>query len=227
MNEAKILNAGFVKLIEYMGNDKTIADSARVSFDNFESERDSEKDKKLIKYLMEHRHTSPFEQVEFRFWIKAPKFIASQWMRHRTANINEVSARYTKIKDEFYIPLKEDIMFQSKTNKQGRDTNARVDDSTKEEVLAIFKKSYESSYKEYERLLQLGIARELARSIIPQGFYTEWIWKIDLHNLMHFLSLRMDRHAQKEIRDYAVAIYNLIKTVVPVTCELFKAREGL
>jgi thymidylate synthase (FAD) len=168
---------------------------------------------------MRHRHTTPLEMVEFKFHVAMPIFVARQWIRHRTASVNEYSARYSVVPDRFYTPTVENIRQQSATNRQGGAEPVEV--GTAEEFLAYLERAH-AGYAEYERLLEKGVARELARIGLPQSAYTQWYWKCDLHNTLNFLSLRMDEHAQQEIRDYAHAMFALIKPIVPLTCEAFE-----
>lgn len=213
------LDHGFIRLVDHMGGDDAIVQSARVSYGR--GTKKVSQDRGLIRYLMRHRHTTPFEMVEFKFHAKMPIFVARQWVRHRTANINEYSLRYSEARDEFYIPKKEDIHFQSKLNKQGREME-KVPDELKEKVIKYFKEISEKSFALYSELSEDGIAKELARSILPVNLYTEWYWKNDLHNIFHFLSLRMDDHAQYEIRVYANAMASIVKKIVPIAYEAFE-----
>ncbi len=217
--QIECLNGGFVRLVDYMGNDASIVQAARVSYGA--GTKQVRQDRALIRYLMRHWHTSPFEMVEFKFHVKLPIFVARQWIRHRTANVNEYSGRYSILREEFYVPEPEQVRFQSPTNKQGR-----ADQSLPaEEVAAILDEIVEQQkelYQSYQRLLEKGVARELARINLPVSLYTEWYWKIDLHNLFHFLQLRMDVHAQYEIRVYANAIAEIIKPIVPMAWEAFE-----
>jgi len=216
--EFKVLDRGFVRLVDYMGNDDAIVQAARVSY-GAGTKKVSE-DRGLIRYLMRHRHTTPLEMVEFKFHVKLPIFVARQWIRHRTANVNEYSGRYSLMKEEFYIPPKEEIRFQSTVNKQGRD-ETEVPDELKERFVEFLRTTQAESYAEYAALVEAGLARELARIGLPLSMYTEWYWKIDLHNLFHFLNLRMDPHAQQEIRDYAIIMADMVKTVCPMAYEAF------
>jgi thymidylate synthase (FAD) len=168
---------------------------------------------------MRHRHSTPFEMVEFKFHIAMPIFIARQWIRHRTANVNEYSARYSIMPDRFYRPDIENVRKQSKSNRQGGE--GPIDAGTAEEFLKLLEGA-EANYAKYLDLTERGVARELARAVLPVSVYTEWYWKCDLHNIFHFLSLRMDPHAQIEIQDYAKAMYELIKPIVPVAGEAFE-----
>jgi thymidylate synthase (FAD) len=168
---------------------------------------------------MRHRHTTPLEMVEFKFHVAMPIFIARQWIRHRTANVNEYSARYSIVQDRFYRPSADNVRRQSVTNRQGGEEP--IDAATAEEFLGYLDRT-EAHYREYQSLLETGVTRELARIGLPQSVYTEWYWKCDLHNIFHFLSLRMDAHAQQEIRDYATAMYELLKPIVPMAREAFE-----
>jgi thymidylate synthase (FAD) len=217
--EFKCLNAGFVRLVDYMGGDESIVQAARVSYGK--GTKTVNEDRGLIRYLMRHLHTTPFEMVELKFHIKLPIFVARQWIRHRTANVNEYSGRYSVMKDEFYVPEHQAIHFQSLRNKQGR-REEDVPLELRQKVLDILSSSQQQLYKEYEQLLEDDIARELARINLPLSLYTEWYWKIDLHNLFHFLKLRMDDHAQYEIRVYADALAEITKAVVPMAWEAFE-----
>lgn len=217
--EIPCLDHGFVRLIDVMGDDAAIVQAARVSYGK--GTKSVTEDRGLIRYLMRHKHTSPFEMVEFKFHVKLPIFIARQWIRHRTANVNEYSGRYSEMKDEFYLPEKSQLRTQSVVNKQGRSDEKLEDDS----VQIIYDKlsnSFEESYSEYKEFLELGLAREIARINLPLSNYTEWYWKIDLHNLFHFLRLRIDKHAQYEIQVYGNAIAEIVKKAVPLAWEAFE-----
>jgi thymidylate synthase (FAD) len=170
---------------------------------------------------MRNRHTSPLEMVEFKFHVKLPIFVARQWIRHRTANVNEYSGRYSVMKEEFYIPTDEDIRFQAKDNKQGR-SDDQVPDDIKRKLVDTLNASQKQAYKQYSEFVDDGLAREIARINLPLSLYTEWYWKIDLHNLFHFLRLRLDKHAQKEIRDYAEIMASMVQTVCPIAYEAFE-----
>ena len=217
MNRIACLDKGFVRLVDSMGGDDAIVQAARVSYGQGTSK--VSQDRGLIRYLMRHRHTTPFEMVEFKFHCKMPIFVARQWVRHRTANINEYSLRYSEARDEFYIPDSKNIQFQSALNKQGR--SGIVPENLKNKVLKYFKDISERSFEMYQELNKAGIARELARSILPVNIYTEWYWKNDLHNLLHFIGLRSDSHAQYEIRVYADIMLDTLKKWVPITYEAF------
>lgn len=212
------LDHGFVRLVDYMGSDEAIVQAARVSYGK--GTKKVRQDRGLIRYLLRHQHTSPFEMVEFKFHCKMPIFVARQWIRHRTANVNEYSLRYSKAVGDFYLPERENIRFQSKLNRQGR-AEEDVPDDLKQRVLDILDSNSKRTWKDYIDLEGQDIARELARINLPLNIYTEWYWKIDLNNLMHFLKLRLDTHAQFEIRIYAEAIAKIIKDIVPMTWEAF------
>jgi len=218
MNKIACLDKGFVRLVDSMGGDDAIVQAARVSYGQGTSK--VSQDRGLIRYLMRHRHTTPFEMVEFKFHCKMPIFVARQWVRHRTANINEYSLRYSEARDEFYIPDSKNIQFQSALNKQGR--SGVVPENLKNKVLKYFKDISERSFEMYQELNEAGIARELARSILPVNIYTEWYWKNDLHNLLHFIGLRSDSHAQYEIRVYSDAMAKFVKEVAPHAWEAYE-----
>jgi thymidylate synthase (FAD) len=221
-----VLDHGFVRIIDYMGDDSAIVQAARVSYGK--GTKKITEDAGLIKYLMRHRHSTPFEMCEIKFHIKLPIFVARQWIRHRTANVNEYSARYSILDKEFYLPSPEHLAAQSSQNRQGRDdiiTGAQA-----QHILGMLKEDSLRCYDNYEYMLneneadptRLGLARELARMNLPVNFYTQWYWKIDLHNLMHFLSLRADSHAQYEIRAYADVMVNMLKAWMPIAYEAFE-----
>lgn len=210
---------GFVRLVDVMGDDSSIVQAARVSYGA--GTKKVHEDRGLIRYLIRHQHWTPVEMVEFKFHVKIPVFVARQWIRHRTANVNEVSARYTEMKDEMYLPPLQHISAQSKDNKQGRELQSFPEDVAND-IQAIINESNERQYDVYQKLLELGVARELARTVLPVGHYTEWYWKIDLRNLMNFLALRLDPHAQWEIRVYAEAMAEIVKQVVPIAWEAFE-----
>lgn len=214
-----VLDKGFVRLVDYLGSDARIVQSARVSYG--EGTKTFREDKGLIDYLLRNQHTSPFEQVSLTFHCKMPIFVARQWVRHRTAKLNEISGRYSVMKDEFYVPSDEAIAFQSTDNKQGR-SNEEVPAEVKAKVRELLEKGQRQSFVEYEALLEEGVARELARINLPLSLYTEWYWTMDLHNLFHFLALRLDAHAQLEIRKYAEAILEITRAVAPVAVESFE-----
>lgn len=225
-----ILDHGFIRVIDYMGNDASIVQAARVSYGS--GTKKISQDRGLIAYLMRHRHSTPFEMCEIKFHIKLPIFIARQWIRHRTANVNEYSARYSILGKDFYLPKKEHLAMQSKSNKQGRENALK--DADAERVLAVLKQDATQCYNHYQDMLnedsegniidesKPNLARELARMNLTLNYYTEWYWKVDLHNLMHFLSLRADDHAQYEIKVYAKAMLDILKKWVPLTYEAFE-----
>ena len=214
----KCLDKGFVRLVDSMGGDDAIVQSARVSYGKGTSK--VSQDRGLIRYLMRHRHTTPFEMVEFKFHCKMPIFVARQWVRHRTANINEYSLRYSEARDEFYLPESDNIEFQSSINKQGR--MGKVDEELKKKVQSYFKEISDRSFEIYCELNEAGVARELARAILPVNLYTEWYWKNDLHNLLHFIGLRSDGHAQYEIRVFSDAMASFVKKVAPFAWEAYQ-----
>ena len=226
----EVLDHGFIRVIDYMGDDTSIVQSARVSYGK--GTKQISNDKGLIKYLMRHRHSTPFEMCEIKFHIKLPIFIARQWIRHRTANVNEYSARYSILDKEFYIPSPENLAAQSATNNQGRGDALTTEEASN--VIDILRRDAEQTYSNYETLLnenssgetiddnKAGIARELARMNLTLNTYTQWYWKIDLNNLLHFLALRADGHAQYEIRVYADAMLDIVRKRVPLTYAAFE-----
>ena len=214
----KCLDKGFVRLVDSMGGDNAIVQAARVSYGKGTSK--VSQDRGLIRYLMRHRHTTPFEMVEFKYHCKMPIFVARQWVRHRTANINEYSLRYSEARDEFYYPDPENIQFQSALNKQGR--LGEVSDDLKKKVAKYFKEISDRSFEIYSELNNAGVARELARAVLPVNLYTEWYWKNDLHNLLHFIGLRSDSHAQYEIRVFSDAMATSVKKVAPFAWEAYQ-----
>ncbi|TAF14181.1 MAG: FAD-dependent thymidylate synthase, partial [Alphaproteobacteria bacterium] len=203
-----VLDHGFVRVVDYMGNDAAIVQAARVSYGK--GTKKMREDEGLIRYLLRHRHTTPFEMCEVKFHIKLPIFIARQWIRHRTANVNEYSGRYSVMDKDFYLPAREHLAAQSASNRQGR--GDILEGLEADHALELLRSDSERAYAHYEELLnsreggeiihpdKQGLARELARMNLPVNYYTQWYWKIDLHNLMHFLALRVDSHAQYEIR---------------------------
>lgn len=225
-----VLDHGFVRVVDYMGDDNAVVQSARVSYGR--GTKKVNEDAGLIRYLMRHRHTTPFEMCEIKFHIKLPIFIARQWIRHRTANVNEYSARYSVLGKEFYIPSHDQLAPQSKANHQGRSDHSLTPEESSR-VLEILKGDAEQCYNHYTEMLnedsegnildenRSGLARELARMNLTLNYYTEWYWKIDLHNILHFLSLRADNHAQYEIRAYADVMLDIIKRWVPITYDAF------
>ena len=224
-----VLDHGFVRVVDYMGDDTSIVQSARVSYGK--GTKKVSTDSGLIKYLMRHRHSTPFEMCEIKYHIKLPIFIARQWIRHRTANVNEYSARYSIMDKEFYVPERQNLAAQSTNNRQGRGDliNGKQADS----ILKILKEDAERNYQHYEEMLnekydgsiiddsKKGLARELARMNLTLNSYTQWYWKTDLLNLLNFLALRADSHAQFEIREYASTMLNTVKKWVPITYDAF------
>ncbi len=213
-----VLSHGFVALVDYMGDDAAIVQAARVSYGKgTKSVRD---DRGLIRYLMRHHHTTPFEMVEYKFLVRLPIYIARQWIRHRTSSTNEYSGRYSIVPDEFEVPEPDEVRHQSGRNRQGRG------DPLPPEVVERFRSDLESvatqAYVAYSRALDAGVARETARLLLPVAYYTQWYWKVNLHNLFHFLSLRLDAHAQEEIRLYAAEVAKLARVVCPVAFEAFE-----
>ncbi|MFP3040841.1 FAD-dependent thymidylate synthase [Treponema primitia] len=217
--EYPVLDKGFIRLVDYLGGDERVVQSARVSYG--EGTKSYREDAGLIDYLLRHRHTSPFEQIALTFHIKMPIFVARQWIRHRTAKLNEISGRYSVMKDDFYVPAPTDVALQSTDNKQGRSEEA-LDAGAVEKVRSSLSEGQKHAYGEYTALIDQGIARELARINLPLSLYTELYWQIDLHNLFHFLELRLDVHAQKEIRLYAEVLLEITKKVAPRCCESFE-----
>jgi len=225
-----VLDHGFVRVIDYMGDDAAVVQAARVSYGR--GTKKVSEDKALIFYLLRHRHTTPFEMCEIKYHVKLPIFIARQWIRHRTANVNEYSARYSILENEFYLPAPEHLAAQSSTNRQGRGDTLTGDEAKR--VLDLLREDSERAYRGYVELLnedeegrvidprRSGLARELARMNLSLNFYTQWYWKTDLHNLLHFLDLRADAHAQYEIRAYAEAMIGTVDRWVPVTAEAFR-----
>lgn len=216
--EFPVLDHGFVRLVDYLGGDQRIVQSARVSYGA--GTKTYRQDKGLINYLLRNEHTSPFEQVVLTFHTKMPVFVARQWVRHRTARLNEISGRYSVMKDEFYLPDGNAIAPQSEDNKQGRSTDA-FEPEAQRAIKDALAQQQTAAYDGYQRLLDYDLARELARINLPLSTYTEWYWQIDLHNLFHFLRLRMDSHAQYEIRVYAEQIFEIAKRVCPIAVEAF------
>jgi thymidylate synthase (FAD) len=222
--EIKVHDHGLVALVDVMPRlvprgktaDSAIVQAARVSYG--EGTKQVNEDRGLIRYLSRHRHTTPFEMVQFKFHHVMPIFVARQWIRHRTASVNEYSARYSIVRDRFYHPTLDNVRKQSSSNRQGGAET--IDSATAGEFLQWLDE-VEKSYARYQSFLDKGVTRELARIALPVNVYTEWYWLIDLHNLIHFLALRMDPHAQKEIRDYATAMFQLIRPIVPIAAEAF------
>ncbi|GAB5470224.1 MAG: FAD-dependent thymidylate synthase [Rhodospirillales bacterium] len=222
-----VLDHGFVRVIDYMGDDAAVVQAARVSYGR--GTKRVQEDRGLIRYLLRHRHTSPFEMCEIKLHVKLPIFVARQWIRHRTANVNEYSARYSILDREFYLPDGEQLAVQSSSNRQGRGDRLSADEATA--VQARLAAGTSRAYADYQWLLGAeeseepegpGLARELARMVLPISAYTQWYWKVDLHNLLSFLSLRADPHAQYEIRVYADLLMDLVRRWVPLTAEAFE-----
>ena len=223
------LDHGFVRVVDYMGDDAAVVQAARVSYGR--GTKKVSEDRGLINYLMRHRHTTPFEMCEIKYHVKLPIFVARQWIRHRTANVNEYSGRYSILDNEFYVPRPEHLAAQSKANRQGRDSVLAGKEA--ERVFDILRKDAELVYEHYLEMLnegedgapldpeRSGLARELARMNLSLGFYTQWYWKTNLHNLMHFLSLRADAHAQYEIRVYADLMLDTLKRWCPISHDAF------
>jgi thymidylate synthase (FAD) len=224
-----VLDRGFVRVVDYMGDDGAVVQAARVSYGR--GTRRVSEDRGLIQYLMRHRHSTPFEMCEIKLHVKLPIFVARQWIRHRTANINEYSARYSILDNEFYLPAPEHLAAQSAANRQGRGDVLGPNQAA--QVLRLLREDAARAYEHYLQMLneeedgapldpeRQGLARELARMNLTLNFYTQWYWKIDLHNLMHFLSLRADAHAQYEIRAYAEAMLGILQRWVPLTHQSF------
>jgi len=218
--EIKVLNHGIVKLIDSMGSDLSVVRSARVSYDaEWRSGEDEGKDAKLIDYLVRNRHTSPLESCVFTFEVKAPIFVFRQWQRHRTWSFNEISARYAQLPEEFYVPELSQITTQSSDNKQMRTNKEHPESAYIQDVIA---NQCANAFYEYEELIRRGCPRELARSVLPVGTYSHMFATIDLHNLAHFLRLRLHEHSQYEIRVYAQAMLELVEPIVPVTVAALK-----
>ncbi|MGV6847028.1 MAG: FAD-dependent thymidylate synthase [Marinibacterium sp.] len=217
-----VLDHGFVRVIDYMGDDAAICQAARVSYGR--GTKSVQNDEGLIRYLMRHWHSTPFEMCEIKLHVKLPVFVARQWIRHRTANVNEYSARYSILDREFYIPAPDHLAAQSEVNNQGR--GAMLEGAEAARVLDILKADSARAYDNYEAMIrqegQQGLARELARMNLPANIYTQWYWKVDLHNLFHFLRLRADAHAQYEIRVYAEEICRLVADWVPFAYRAFE-----
>jgi thymidylate synthase (FAD) len=218
--EIKLLNHGHVRLVDHMGSDLSIVRNARVSYDaEWRTGEDEGKDAKLLDYLVKNRHTSPFEAVSFTFDVKAPIFVFRQWHRHRTWSFNEVSARYSELPEEFYVPELDQVTTQSASNKQMRTDEQHP---MAAQFAMVIEASSDLAFKNYKVLLAEGCPRELARSILPVGTYSHMFATVDLHNLMHFLKLRLHAHSQYEIRVYAEAMLQLVEPLVPVTVAAFR-----
>lgn len=221
----KVHDLGEVVLLDVMGSDQAIGDAARVSY-HPASNKQKNSLEGLIRYLMRHKHTSPFEMVEFKFYLKMPIFVARQWIRHRTANLNEMSGRYSIMPDEFYVPHLDEIGYQSDSNKQG--TGDVMPESVAASILGLLKSNGEEAFRDYHSMVDdvadggLGLSKEMARIDLPLSTYTEMIWKIDLHNLLHFLTLRTDSHAQKQIRDYADVLEDFVAATCPMAWQAWR-----
>ena len=232
--EIRVDEHGFIALVDAMPRlvpegqtaDCAIVQAARVSYG--QGTKKVSEDEGLIRYLLRHRHTTPFEMIEFKFHMAMPVFVARQWIRHRTANVNEYSARYSIVPDRFYRPPLDEVRKQSSSNRQGGeepfDLNDPVEAKTAQDYLDYLD-HIEGQYAQYTSLMERGVSRELARAGLPVSAYTEWYWKCDLHNILRFLSLRMDAHAQKEIRDFADAMFALLEPIVPITMRAFRDYE--
>lgn len=217
----EVLDHGFLRVVDYMGDDGAVVQAARVSYGR--GTRKTSEDAGLIRYLMRHRHSTPFEMCEIKFHVKLPVFVARQWIRHRMASVNEYSARYSILDREFYLPNMEQVAAQSSSNRQGR--SDALDADKAHDVLNILRNDASRCYDHYEELLdedRYGLARELARMNLTLNTYTQWYWKIDLHNFMHFLALRADPHAQYEIRVYAEKMLDILRAWVPQTAAAFE-----
>lgn len=232
--EAKVHEHGFLALVDVMPRlvpqgqtaDSAIVQAARVSYGA--GTKQVNEDRGLIRYLLRHRHTTPFEMVELKFHVAMPIFVARQWIRHRTANVNEYSARYSILPDRFYVPSLDAVRKQSGSNRQGGEELFKTDDAQEAKTAQQFLdylKAVEEFYPRYLGLTERGVSRELARIALPVNMYTEWYWKCDLHNTLRFLGLRIDAHAQAEIRDYATAMLALLQEVVPITVEAWRDYE--
>ncbi len=228
--EYPVLDHGYVRVVDYMGDDTAVVQAARVSYGA--GTRPIRENRGLIRYLMRHRHTTPFEMCSIKFHVKLPIFVARQWIRHRTASVNEYSARYSILDREFYLPEPDELAAQSRSNGQGREE--RVPAAAAREIRGLLEEDARHAYRRYEWLLNLptegspadparpSLAREIARINLPLSTYTQWYWKTDLHNLLHFLQLRSDAHAQSEIRAYAEAMLGIVQRWVPLVAEAFE-----
>jgi thymidylate synthase (FAD) len=217
--EFPVLDKGFVRLVDYLGGDARIVQAARVSYGA--GTKSFREDSALIDNLLRQEHTSPFEQVILTYHVKLPIFVARQWIRHRTARVNEISGRYSIMKDDFYVPAAGAIAKQSTDNKQGRAPDSLPEDEARS-YIARMEEGQRTAYEEYSGLIEAGLARELARIDLPLSLYTEWYWQIDLHNLFRFLQLRLDMHAQFEIREYARVLLDIARRVAPAACASFE-----
>lgn len=221
--EFKVLDHGFVRLIDYLGGDRRIVEAARVSYGK--GTKTVRQDKGLIDYLLRNEHTSPFEQVSFTFHVKMPIFVARQWVRHRTARMNEISGRYSVMTDEFYLPKDHNIHLQNPKNRQGRDETRPAPPAVRKQLRRTMAEHHEQVYAHYQQMLNEDISRELARIDLPLSLYTEFYWQNDLHNIFRFLKLRLSDHAQLEIREYAKVMAKIVKAVAPYAWESFERHE--
>jgi thymidylate synthase (FAD) len=217
--EYPVLDHGFVRLVDYLGGDERIVQAARVSYGK--GTKTVRENRNLIRYLLKHEHMSPFEQVVFTFHVKMPIFVARQWVRHRTARLNEISGRYSIMENEFYLPEQKDISYQSTSNRQGR-SEEELPTELCDRVLDLLKEGYEQVYTGYSEMIGKNISREIARMTLPLSLYTQMYWQIDLRNLLHFIKLRADVHAQKEIRLYAEVLKDIVRSVAPLALEAFE-----
>jgi thymidylate synthase (FAD) len=216
--EIRVLDKGFVRMVDYLGGDQRIVQAARVSYGA--GTKSFRQDRALIHYLLRNDHTSPFEQVILTFHTKMPIFVARQWVRHRTARLNEISGRYSVMRDEFYVPSPDHVKVQSTTNRQGSGDAVPLEEAL--EIIGRMEQEQKDLYSRYEGYLSQDVARELARINLPLSLYTEWYWQIDLHNLFHFIRLRADAHAQYQIRVYAEALGQCAQAVAPLAYEAFE-----
>ncbi|MCK5833706.1 FAD-dependent thymidylate synthase [bacterium] len=214
----KVLDKGFIRLVDYLGDDDRIVQAARVSYGK--GTTTLRRDTQLIRYLYENQHTSPFEQVTFTFHIKLPIFVARQWIRHRTARLNEVSGRYSVLPEDYYIPDTSRICEQDNINRQG--SGEQLPPEIQTQTVKTIDEACKRAFNTYTKLLEDGVSREIARIVLPLNTYTEWYWQMDLHNLFHFLKLRLDIHAQWEIRQYAKIIASIVEQVVPISYKAFE-----
>ncbi len=213
-----VQNKGYIGLIDFMGGDSSIVQAARTSYGS--GTRATRQDRGLIRYLMRHDHTTPFEMVELKFIAKMPIFVARQWVRHRTANINEYSGRYSIMIDESFVPELDSVLGQDTRNRQG--SQGELPDNVRMDFINDVETISKEAYERYRKALDAGVSREMARIMLPLSVYTKWYWKNDLHNTFRFLTLRLDTHAQKEIREYAVPMFALVNVVAPIACEAFR-----
>lgn len=218
--EFRVLDHGFVRLVDYLGSDQRIVQAARVSYGT--GTKTVREDKGLIDYLLRNDHTSPFEQVVFTFHLKMPIFVARQWVRHRTARMNEISGRYSIMSDDFYVPADKNVHVQSQSSRQGRDETQPAAPAVRKKIRNDMAALNTQVYDNYKEMIDGGISREIARINLPLSLYTEFYWQMDLHNLFHFLRLRLGPHAQLEIREYGMVIAKFVKAVCPYAYEAFE-----